>query len=172
MSCPSEYVAFKKYNDLDFLYYDIPLNGEHWLEESIAKKECDKRLECDGLLYNNSNGRFVMRKGMKLNKEFYENPSSTNTFCVKKDMVVNPPKDDSMLFFKSVPHRSFVKKIECDPKTTVLNEDGMCVSTVQKVDCDSSTTILKDGICVSKSNTDNEVMTWPLLIFKLATSSK
>lgn len=94
------------------------------MEESVAKKECDRRLECDGLLYDNSNGQFVMRKGMELNKEFYENPSSTNTFCVEE--------------------------INCDPKTTIL----------------------KDGVCVAKSNTNNEVMTWPLLIFKLAMASK
>ena len=171
MSCPNEYISIKKYNDIDFLYHSIPLNGEYLLEESVAKKECDKRSECDGLLYNNSNGQFVMRKGMKLNKEFYENPSSTNTFCVKKDMIVNSPNDDSMPFFKSVPHRTFkfrgskmredtkllndvgslkfeeedgestVKKIENNPITTVLN--------VEEINCDPKTTILKDGVCIS-----------------------
>ena len=167
MSCPNDYISIKKYNEIDFLHHNIPLNGEYWLKEGVAKKECDKRSECDGLLYNNSNGQFVMRKGMKLNKEFYENPSSTNTFCVKKDMIVNSPNDNSMPFFKSVPRRAFnyrgskmlsnevaslklneedeskdeSKKIKNNPNTTILD--------VEEIKCDPNTTILKDKVCIS-----------------------
>lgn len=174
MSCPNDYISIKKYNEIDFLYHSIPLNGEYSLEESVAKEECDKRSECDGLLYKDSNGQFVMRKGMKLNKEFYENPSSTNTFCVKKDMIVNSPNDDSMLFFKSVPRRTFKfrgSKMREDAKLSndvgsvvgsvklgeeyestvkkIENNPNTTILNVEEINCDPNTTILKDGVCIS-----------------------
>ena len=64
-----------------------------------------------------------------------------------------------------------VEEINCDPNTTIL-KDGVCISLMEEINCDPKTTILKDGFCVAKSNTNNEVMTWPLLIFKLAMASK
>ena len=182
MSCPNDYVSIKKYNDPDFLYYTIRLNGEYWLEKDVARKECDKNLECDGLLYNSSNERFQMRKGMKLNHEFYENPSSKSMFCVKKDMMLNSPDDSSMTHFKSVPHKSFnleasimdvkkeEKRIRCDPKTTILSDDGVCVSNVEKIVCDPTTGVLEDGVCVPIEKIGNEKISWPLILFKLAIS--